>query len=503
MDRLAGEGRLFTRAFSVAGVCAPSRSAIITGVYPTYIGAHHMRTVHRNPLTPNLIAPYEVCPPPYVKLIPEYFRAAGYYTTNNVKTDYQFAPPVTAWDRCHKTAHWRDRPDARQPFFAVFNLEGTHESQMWDAHWTDRELLTDPAAVRVPPYLPDTPRVRESIARQYDNIARNDAIAGELLAQLEEDGLADNTIVVNWSDHGEGLPRGKRWPYDHGIRIPLIVRWPGRVAPGGIDDRLVSLIDLGPTMLSLAGLDLPAYLQGQSFAENAPRRTHVYASRDRHDEAYDMTRAVRDERYKYIRHYYPGTSYQTWNPYGARHPATQELQRGVVEGALEGAARQFAEAPRPAEELYDTVADPQEITNLAADPAHAEVLDRLRAELDGWMERYDRYHNIVETEMVRQWWPGGIQPETEPPLALPVGSPTYTLDALTDGQVLKAPLVLQLQSGTQGASIQWCLDGEEPPRWRLYTGFLRFEKPGKLRLKVQAHRIGYRPAERQFDIELV
>ena len=217
VDRLAAEGCRFPNAFSVAPVCAPSRSAIITGMYPTAIGAHHMRTTHNNHNTSDMPTPYECCPPHYVKLLPEYLRAAGYYCTNHTKTDYQFQPPISSWHDNSRQGHWRNRPDPDQPFFAVFNNAGghnaptTHESGMWPNVFEKQhgrlDPKIDPASVEVPPYLPDTPVVRETIARQYDNIALTDQWVGGLLQQLEEDGLADNTIVFIWSDHGEGLPR--------------------------------------------------------------------------------------------------------------------------------------------------------------------------------------------------------------------------------------------------------------------------------------------------------
>jgi arylsulfatase A-like enzyme len=254
LDRLADEGMLFKHVYTVAPVCAPNRSGIITAMYPTTIGTHHMRTTHREEGLPT---PYSAVPPPYVKTFTEYLRAAGYYCTNNSKTDYQFATPVTAWDECGRKAHYRHRPDKDQPFFAVFNFTTTHESR----NWPDPEE-TEPSGVEVPPYYPDTLTVRKDIARLYDNIAKMDQQAGETLKQLQEEGLADNTIVFFWSDHGDGLPRAKRWLYDSGTHVPMIIRWPGRIEPGSVNEDLVSSIDLGPTVLSLAGVNVPAHMQG-------------------------------------------------------------------------------------------------------------------------------------------------------------------------------------------------------------------------------------------------
>ncbi|MEM1167397.1 MAG: sulfatase, partial [Planctomycetota bacterium] len=405
VDRVAREGRVYPNTFTTAPVCAPARSAVITGMYATAIGAHHMRTTHANPHTPELPTPYECVPPAYVKLLPELLRAEGYYCTNNAKTDYQFASPSSAWDECSHEAHWRNRPRSEQPFFAVFNLDGTHESGMWDERWRGRVPETDPEAVTVPPYLPDTPVVRECIARVYDNVSARDADAGDLLHQLEEDGLARDTIVFIWSDHGEGLPRHKRWPYDSGLRVPMVVRWPDRVEAGTRDERLVSTIDLAPTVLSMAGIAPPQHLQGLPFdGPSAQRRAHVFATRDRYDESYDLVRVVRDERYLYMQHGLPGTPNTLWIPYRDRHPVMQEIWRLAAEERLEGAPRWFT-GRRPGEELYDCVADPHQVHNLADDPSHADTLARLRDVLEGWQRAHDPYRDVDEAEMVRRWWP--------------------------------------------------------------------------------------------------
>ena len=337
-------------------------------------------------------------------------RHAGYFCTNNEKTDYQFKPPFTAWDECDGQAHWRNRSDLKQPFFAVFNPTMTHESKMWES---DELLTTDPDAVTLPPYLPDTPKSRRALARHYDNIEQDDNRVGELLAQLEADGLADNTIVVIWSDHGEGLPRAKRWPYDAGIRIPLIVRWPGRIEAGSVNPKLVSLVDLAPTMLNLAGVPLPRHLHGEDFLGEAPHREFIFAHRDRHDESYDMVRAVRDQRFKYIRHFEPEKPYLIYNPYRNHHPIMQELWRLHAAGELTPEQQLLMADSRAPEELYDTLNDRFETRNLVDNPAHAPTLQRLRDALDDWRRTYGDKGEVPETEMVNQMWPGGVQPQNQ------------------------------------------------------------------------------------------
>ncbi|MDQ3813159.1 MAG: sulfatase-like hydrolase/transferase [Armatimonadota bacterium] len=487
IDALAASGCRFPHAFATTGVCAPSRAAIITGMYSTAIGTHHMRTTH--PQQPTRFPPYSAVVPHYVRCFTEYLRAAGYYCTNNEKTDYQFAPPFTAWDECSRQAHWRNRRDPQQPFFAVFNPTVTHESGMWPKE--NERLQTDPDAVELPPYLPATPVTRRTLARHYDNLARADEFVGEILAQLEADGLAQNTIVFLWSDHGEGLPRGKRWPYDRGLRVPLIVRWPGHITAGSVCDDLVSLIDLGPTVLSLTGVANALHLQGRPFLgpQKTTPREYIFATRDRHDEAYDMVRAVRDRRYKYIRHFRPDLPYLLWIPYRNRHPIMQEMWRLHLAGELSG-AQTLMFAPRPPEELYDLENDPWEINNLAGDARYAAELARLRAVLEGWRAEVGDMGEISEEHMVHAWWPGGVQPQTAAPLLIPITSDHYGQEPAGDFYDCHSPALVQLHCGTQGASIGYTTETGEKARWQLYTEPFRLPL-GVTTVRARAIRIGY------------
>ncbi len=494
IDRLAREGRRYTRVFTAAGVCSPNRSAIITGMHQASFGGHHMRTLSGAPYAPPP-TPYSAVPPPYVKTFTEYLRAAGYYTTNNFKEDYQFETPVTAWDESSRQAHWRGRAEG-QPFFAVFNLMTTHESQIWPKE--GEVLVTDPAAVTVPPYYPDTPVVRADIARHYDNIARMDAQVGEILQQLEDDGLADNTIVFFWSDHGDGLPRAKRWPYDSGLWVPLIIRWPGQIDPGSVDVSLVSFVDLAPTVLSLAHVDIPAHMQGRAFlgAATGPEPPYVYAARDRHDEQYDMVRAVRDRRFKYIRNYYPLKPYVLWMAYANQMPTMQEMLRRYAEDKLEGPQRLWFRNTRPVDELYDLDADPYEIHNLAHEPAFRDVLTRMQGALDAWMKDIGDLGPVPETEMVERGWPGGEQPMTAAPALIPIDrtetllAPDGTVAPGVSGGAFAGPVLVTMYSPTQGASIAYTTDPGNHPHWRLFSGPLRIDTTTTLRAK--AIRYGYR-----------
>lgn len=493
IDRLAREGIRYENAFAVAGVCAPSRASVITGMYPTFIGAHHMRVSHTHPMAPDLPTPYEAVPPPQVRLLPEMLRAQGYYTCNNEKTDYQFASPFTAWDDCSDSAHWRNREE-NQPFFAVFNNTQTHESNMWPEKGPEPKIGL--SSVEVPPYLPDDRGTREALARHYQNIASNDQWAGELLMQLEKDGELENTIIMFWSDHGDGLPRAKRWPYDAGIRVPLIVRLPKGKMAGSVQKELVSLIDLAPTALSLADLPLPRHLQGAPFlGSEAQGRDYVFATRDRCDESYDRVRAARDERFKYIRHYYPNTPYLQWIPYRNRHPAMQELWRRKEAGQLTRQQEPFM-GNRPVEELYDTAVDPHELNNLTGMTALSGTLERLRGELDRWEDRFDRFGEIPEREMVGSWWPKGEQPATAAPVALPLAN--SSLDQTLDQplQKLAAKGLVQLHCSTQGASIGYRFDAGP---WKLYSQPFQIPR-GAEKLRAKAIRIGYQESpESTFD----
>jgi N-sulfoglucosamine sulfohydrolase len=456
-------------------------------MYQNGIGTHHMRTSHE---APGLPTPYEAVPPPYVKGFPEYLRAAGYFATNNFKTDYQFGNPVTIWDESGPDAHWRSpaRENGR-PFFAVFNLGGTHESQSWVS--PEDTVATDPTAVEVPPYYPDSPVVRRQIARHYDNIAEVDARVGEILDQLEADGLADNTIIFFWGDHGDGLPRAKRWLYDAGLRVPLIIRWPGAIDGGAVDDRLISFVDLAPTVLSLAGVAVPAHMDGRPFLgpQAGAARTYVYAARDRIDAVYDMVRAVRDDQFKFIRNYYPETPYVQMVPYRNNSGIMQELLRLHAADALDGPPALWLRATRPPEELYDLESDPHEVRNLAGDPAYGPVLERLDGAMDAWMAEIGDLGHVPEERMVRGMWLGGEQPVTATPVITPRLATSFgTPETLPYGAEI------DIHSGTHGASVAYTTETGSDAHWELYGGPLVLP-PGTTTLRAKAIRYGYRESD--------
>ncbi len=370
VDALAAKGMLYTRAWSNAPVCAPARTTLISGMYASSTGSEHMRSM--------------VAFPAGKQMFPQLLRNAGYYCTNNAKEDYNLTLPGRVWDESSRRAHWRNRP-AGQPFFAVFNSEKSHESRVRARPHT---AVHDPARVRVPEYHPDTPEVRRDWAQYYDVVTAADADAGARLAELEKAGLADDTIVFYFADHGSGMPRSKRWLYDSGLHVPLVVYIPTRFqhlrpsdyVSGGKSDRLVSFVDFAPSVLSLAGIKPPDWLQGHAFlgpfAE--PPRPFIYGFRGRMDERQDMLRSATDGRYVYIRNYMPHKVYGQYLAYMFQTPTTRVWRQWHREGKL-NAAQEIFWNTKPPEELYDLHEDPDEVHNLAGSPAHQEILSRLRS----------------------------------------------------------------------------------------------------------------------------
>lgn len=381
LDRLAARSLRYRVCWSNAPVCAPARTTIISGMYPPSTGSEHMRSMTQLPES--------------MFMFPVYLRRLGYYCTNNVKEDYNLektAPrsPLAkgakrgfVWDESSNKAHWKNRAPG-QPFFAVFNFTITHESQI---RKRPHKLIHDPAKVRIPAYHPDTPEVRHDWAQYYDNITVMDKQVGAILRELEEAGLLEDTIIFFFSDHGSGMPRNKRWPYDCGLHVPLIVSVPERFrslaskdyAPGGETGRLVSFVDLAPTLLSLAGSRPPEHMQGEAFLgphARAPRK-YLHGFRGRMDERYDFVRSVRDERYVYIRNYMPHKIQGQHLDYMWQTPTTPVWERLFKEGKLTP-AQAFFWKPRPPEELYDLDTDRDEVNNLAGSAKHEDILKRLR-----------------------------------------------------------------------------------------------------------------------------
>ena len=377
LDKLASEGVLYKNAFANAPVCAVARSTIITGVYPTSIGTQNMRSKYAIPKA--------------VKFFPQYLKEVGYYTTNHSKEDYNTNKPDGVWDESSNKAHYKNRKKG-QPFFAVFNLGISHENSI---HKTKpkSKLRHDPAKVILPPYHPDTPEMRHDWAQYYDKIEDLDGQVALLLKELEEAGLADNTIIAYYSDHGGVLARSKRFVYETGTRVPMIWRFPKKynhlatAKPNTQLDRLVSFVDLAPTMLSLTGIEIPDYMQGQAFLGNqqAKPRNYVHLFRDRMDEKFDKVRAIRDKQYRYIRNYMPHRIYGQHLEYLWKASSCRSWEEIYKLGKCNAPQSVFWNE-KPSEELYDVTIDPWEINNLANNPEYAKILKRMQKETSNWME---------------------------------------------------------------------------------------------------------------------
>ena len=507
ISSLAAEGVTYTNVYSPSGVCAPSRAALALGMYPSAIGANHMRTTSHTDQTG--LPKYEAVPPAEARMLSQYLRAHGYYTVNNLKTDYQFSVPRAAWNENGPTAHWRNRPEG-QPFFAVFNFTTTHESGLFEPYGfreiESRHYFSDDAAridqlskdhrvktaesdtavhvpkdtdFSVPPYLPDTELVRRDLWKMYNNIAETDRQIGAVLQQLKNDGLYDETVIVFYSDHGGPLPRQKRLIYDSGIRVPLIIRFANGDKAGTADDRLVSFVDFAPATMKLAGMTIPGHMHGRDFIQDdSQARQFVHAAADRFDGFTDSIRAVKDKRFKYIRNYRPQQPYYLPVTYRERIPTMQELLRLRVEGQLNEIQMQWFRETKPREELFDTKMDPHELHNLASDPEYADILDQLGAEMDRWLVEIDDSPDLPERELIGKLWGGSSdQPQTTIPRV-----------SFADGMVT-------ISSETRGASIAYRVlgDATEQSAWEIYQRPIAV--PEGTALEAVAHRIGYRESE--------
>jgi len=390
IDKLASEGVLYENAFANAPVCAPARSTIITGMYPPSMGTQNMRSTYPIPES--------------IKFYTQYLREAGYYCTNNSKEDYNMPKPEGVWDESSREAHYKNRAEG-QPFFAIFNFTTSHESSIHKS-MPNEELRHDPAKMKLPPYHPDTPEMRHDWAQYYDKIEDMDGKVGAVLKELEEAGLAENTIVAYYSDHGGVIARSKRFVYESGTHVPMVWRFPEKYKhlasgnPGDRTDRLVSFIDLAPTMLSLTGVEIPEYMQGKAFlGEQQPApREYVHLFRGRMDERMDKVRAVRDKQYRYIKNYMPHRIYGQYIEYLWRAPSCKSWEESYLAGNCNEAQSAFWEE-KPGEELYDVIVDPWEVNNLAYDPQYAEVLERMRGETNRWMTEIKDTGLMPEGEM--------------------------------------------------------------------------------------------------------
>jgi N-sulfoglucosamine sulfohydrolase len=413
LDRLATEGMRFTRAFTTAPVCSPSRSAFMTGMYQTTIGAQNHRS-HRDD-------GYTL--PEGVRVLTDWLRPAGYFTANVVhlttdederfyrgtgKTDWNFTYEGHPFD----SDRWADLA-AHQPFYAQINFSESHRGRDWNEAHLHIDHPADPARVTLPPYYPDHPEARADWAQYLNAVMALDKKVGFVLRRLEEDGLADTTVVVFMADHGRAMIRAKQWPYDSGLHVPLIIRWPKRFPapagfePGTVSDRLIASIDVSATTLAMAGVSPSLLMQGRVFLGDAaaPPREFVFGGRDRGDETVDRIRTVRTRTHRYIRNFYPERPFLQLNRYKeAEYPVISLMRDLAAAGELGEVPARLLAPTRPREELYDLEADPWEIHNLADLPAEQERLERLRAVLDAWIVETNDQGRIPEDPAIAAKW---------------------------------------------------------------------------------------------------
>ncbi|HAI11425.1 MAG TPA: hypothetical protein DCM28_06945 [Phycisphaerales bacterium] len=399
LDRLASEGCLYTNACSTAPVCAPSRSTLVMGQFANKVGSHHMRSTLLNPL----------------RLMTHELADAGYHVNWANKTDFNFEPPD---DFAHETSDWittleQGEYPTDKPFFYYFNFGMTHESGMWPEGSSGNpcthveEPCVDPKlteGIDVPPYLPDTPVVRSELYRYYQKLHQQDQQIGRVLNALDGQGLTQNTVVIYLTDHGRGQIREKRWLYEAGIHLPLIIRAPGVTTPGSFCEQLVSWVDIAPTLLSLAGVTIPDSYDGRVIlGENRQSEPQcIFAARDRMDECFDRVRAARSRRFLYLRNDFPQLPWAQRLRYMEIMPATREVRQMHVDGQLNFPANLFMQPTKPAEELYDIVVDPHCIHNLADDPRYADTLATHRNEVAHWIKRIDDKGYQTERQLIEQ-----------------------------------------------------------------------------------------------------
>lgn len=478
IDKLASQGVIYDYAFSTSGVCAPSRATLATGVYANSFGAQNMRTMWAEPNARRSgIIDYEAVPPPNVKMVSDIIRENGYYATNNSKTDYQFEMSVMAWDESSNDAHWKNRPDSNTPFFSIFNFNQTHEGNFF-SNWDDEEFLVpENAKIDIPPYLPQNNIGERDLKKVYTRIVKLDEWIGKKIKELEDEGLLENTIIFFYSDHGGPLPRQKRLLYDSGLKVPLVIRFPNGERAGKRDSRLVSFVDFPQTVLSLAGIKPPLFMQGQAFEgkyKSNVERKYIHGHADRFDESVDMIRAVRSKKFKYFKNFNPEKPYYLPLAFRERLPSMQELLRMRDAGELDKYQSLWFRKSKPEEELFDTENDPHELNNIANDPKYAEILVEMRQECVDWMNTIDDKGLIKERDLIESFYPNRKARQTESPI-IEISEKDVSLTKVTEGSRL----------GYKYSSEKLPSKG-----WNHYNNPIDL-KPNDT-LEIIAHRIGYK-----------
>lgn len=480
LDKFATEGVRYNRMFTTVGVSSPSRAALITGMYPTSIGANQMRNYSldvNDKGFPEGIRPYEVVLPEGIKCFTEFLRNSGYYCTNNSKTDHQFASPLTAWDENSKYAHWKNKPNEK-PFFSIFNLGVTHESQIWER--AKKPLVVDPNKIILPPYYPEDPIIRRDMAILYSNINEMDKQVQKLIDEVKAAGMLDNTIIIFYSDNGGPMPRGKRALYESGTLVPFMIRFPDGFRKGEVENRLCSFVDIPATILSLTGIKPPKYMQGQAFLGkyNAKPREYVYGARDRFDEVIDKMGYVRDAKFRYIRNYMPEIANYLPNAYRLQMPMMRRMIDLLNKDSLNDVQKLWFKAPRTNEEFYDVDNDPHEINNLINNPVYKNDIDRLRKAYNTWDAKYNALWKKSEKECREIFFPDGKQQVAQKP------------------EVKLTKKGVTLLSPTKGVSFAYQINGKgiTETHWHIYAKPILLKKGDVL--SAIAVRAGFKNSEK-------
>lgn len=485
LDKFSKEAIRFTNMHCQTGVSSPSRYGLITGCYPSAHGANYMRAATYD---------YEVVTPENMRAYTEFMRQAGYFVTNNSKTDYQIGVTPAQWDENSPKATWKNCPEG-QPFLSIFNIMTTHESMMW---FRKDPLEIQPEDIDMSrfPYFPDCETVRKDLARMYTNIAIMDRESQKFFDELKEAGLEDNTIIIWYSDNGGPIPRGKRSIYETGSNVPFMIKFPNGYRAGQTEDRLCQFVDIPATILSLAGVKIPDYMEGQAFfgSQASAPREYVYQCRDRYDNVTDHSASVRDHRFQYVRNYMPETCNYLDNDYRLSLPTMKVMLEMRDKGQLNEDQMKYFKAPRPVEEFYDIQNDPYELHNLADDPAFKYDLERLRKAFNEWNNTVNlAWDTKTEQQWIDEFKPNGEFQVVENPLILkngtqatitcatPGSSIIYKIQTVKEKKQADAELKLQLKKAEEEAKTNpyaklmgGAIDASKG--WKYYTGPIQVKK---------------------------
>ena len=411
LQELADDSVIYENMHATTPVCSPARSSIITGMYPTTLGTHNMRAYNEGRSTnqPKLGIPsYSPLFPYYIKPFTTYLRREGYYCTNNNKEDYNFKISKNAWDQtCNycfgkekENIHWRNRFD-NQPFFSVFNFQITHEAQIWEQ--ADNDIFVKPENVEIPSYFPNHEVVKKDIAINYSNLIRMDKELGERIKELKDEGLYDDAYIFFYSDHGGPFPRHKRAIFDSGIKVPLMIKYPNSKGAGKRVDALLSFIDLAPTVLEIAGIKIPEYLQGNSFLNNSGlKREYLVSTSDRFDEEVDRIRSIKTKKYKLIKNYYLDKSHALPVAYRQKMPMMQIMSKLYNENKLNKIQSKWFDSPKKEIEFYDIENDPNELNDLSNELKYQEIIFLMLKKLDQWILQTNDLGEFPESKIIEK-----------------------------------------------------------------------------------------------------